>query len=412
MNALEKTINKILDSVLGIIIFIVSLAAFYLPYEAEIIPEVLKVLPYVRYVCGAVLIVAFFLLYISRMRVFRDNWFLVPLILFLGVLVYSTFLNGTDMQGALGSKGVVALFAVLTVAVFFRVNPKKYLLIAFFMFLAVNILNTYCIFRFWGTGLWEVWHVSRNPLISIVGNYNGGIEFVLPMAVCGSAYAHRFGKWMEAVNYPAMLMSIVMAFKVDSETQKAAFLIILIFMVITDITIASRGFAKVVRWIFNPVLWLLATLGIYVTIVWMNLTEWFTRFGLSRSMHGRRKVWNMAIDWIGRKPVWGSGFENVDQKAQKIVGYAHCHCLFLEIPYMTGIVGSIFFAALIITAVVALLRCRNSRVALITSAMFLALCIANLFETYGITFFVLSLGLIYYISKTCGDEEGKKRKTR
>lgn len=410
MNRFENTLNKILNSPLGVIVFIASLVAFYPPYELEIIPQYITYVPYVRYICGGFLIISFFLLYISRLRVFRDNWYLLAACAFIASLLYSTFLSPTGyMEGAMGTKGMLSLFLLLSFAVFLRSGPKQYLLIAFFIFLAVNILNTYCIYHYWGVGLWEEWQVYRHPVISIVGNYNGGVEYVLPMAICGSAFAHKYGRWLDFINYPAMIMSLIMAFKVDSETQKVVYVVILLFMILGNICMASVGFARVIRWILNPVVLVAVNLYVYVTVIWMNLTGWIARLGVDTGFHGRRHVWDMAISWIRVNPIWGSGFESVDSKAVKITGYAHCHSFFLEIPYMTGIIGCLICLAMLTIVIVAIIRCRHSAMALMMSGMLFALCMTNLFETYGATFFVFVLGMICYVCKCCGAEPERRR---
>ena len=143
MNTFEITIRKILDSAAGILLFIVSLAAFYMPYEIRIIPAVAQALPMARYILSGLLLIAFFLLYGSSLTVFRGNWALWAAAGFVGVLIFSTVMNGGDLEGALGTYGLAGLFLVMDIAVFFKVNPKKYLLIAFFLLLLVNIANTY-----------------------------------------------------------------------------------------------------------------------------------------------------------------------------------------------------------------------------------------------------------------------------
>ncbi len=399
MNAVERTTKKVLNSILGMIIFLVAQAAFYLPTEVEMIPEVQQYLPYARWITGGFLIIAFLVLFCSRVRVFRDNWYLFASVVFIGILIYSTYINETDMEGALGSKALAAVFLLLNLAVFFSVNPKKFMLIAFFLFLAINIVNTYTVFKYFGIGMWEEWHVYRNEFYSLVGNYNGGVEFVLPMAICGSAYAHRFGAWIEFLNYPAMAMSVIMAIKCNSLTQIVVFCVILAFMIVGDICIASKRFARFIRLLLNPIVLIGVDIAAYVAIIWMNITDPVSKLGFDPGFHGRRHIWDMAIDWIHQKPVWGNGLETVVDKSQKIYGYAHCHSWFLEITYMTGIIGTAAALIMIIIVIVQLCRTKNNRLSFILSGMYFAVCLTNLFETYTVTFFVLSLGLIYYLAK-------------
>ena len=412
MKAVENTINKILNSALGVVIFILTMVSFYLPYEVEICPQVLMVLPYFRYATGILILIAFFVLYISRTRVFRDNWYLLAACLFIGVLIWSTFRNYGDTQGVLGKYGLTSIFAILNMAVFLRVNPKRYLLIAFFWYLILNIANTYCLFHFWGVGLWEEWGVYRSELITLVGNYNGGVEFVLPMAVCGSAYAHRYGKWLEFVNYAAMIMSLAYALKCDSLTQIYVFATIMAFMVLGDICMISKGIAKVVRWILNPMVLIGSNALVYVTVIWLGRTQLFANLGIDTDFHGRRHIWDMAIDLIHQKPLLGHGLEDVNTVASKIYGYAHSHSFFLHAHYMTGIVGTLLIVAMLVIVTISWFRVKNDRLAYVMSFMAGCLCLTNLFEMYTVPFFVYTLGIIYYIGKTDKPDEGKRRISR
>ena len=191
-NKVEFYTTKLLNSAAGVLLFLVSMAAFYLPYEVRIIPVVKQYLVPVRLVCAGLLILALFFLYCSSLTFFRGNWALLAACAFVGVLIFSTRMNGGDMENALGTYGLAGVFLVMTIAVFFRVNPKKYLLLAFFLLLAANIANIYTVYHYWGVGMWEEYGLYRNIFFTLVGNYNGGIEYVLPMAICGSAYAARY----------------------------------------------------------------------------------------------------------------------------------------------------------------------------------------------------------------------------
>ena len=384
------------------ILFIISLAAFYLPYEISIIPSVIRILPYFRYICGGLMIIYFFLLYAGSLRVFRDNWYLWASAAFIAVLIYSTYINQADMESALGNKGIAAFFLVLIVAVFFKVDAKTFLLTGFFLLLLVNIANTYTVFAYEDVGMWYEWETWKDVHYSLVGNYNRGVEYVLPMAVCGSAYAMRYGKWLEFLNYPAMIMSIIMAWKCDSQTQIIVFAVILAAMIIGDIAMASKVFAKILR-IFNPVIMVGLDAAIFIAVVLLNKTNWVEKIGLDPEFHGRRHIWNMALEWIHEKPVWGSGLETVYVKSSKIVGYAHCHSWFLDVAYMTGIVGSLCVIGMLVAVVIAIWRQKHDRLAYILSMMAFALCLTNLFETYTVTFFVFTLALIYYAAK-CGSD--------
>ena len=406
MNKVEQITTDILNSILGILVFVVSLLAFYLPYEIRIIPQVQEHLTTVRIVCAAILIVAFLFLYGSSFTIFRGNWALVAAVGFIGVLIFSTKMNGGDMSSALGTYGLAGIFLVMDIAVFFKVNPKKYILLAFIILFIISMVNVYTVYHYWGVGMWEDYGNYRNVYYSLIGNYNGGIEYVLPMAICGSAYAHRYGKWLEIVNYTAMTANLFMAFKCDSLTQEVTFAAMLAFMIMGDIMMLSKGFAKIIRIICQPIILAAVDFALFVSIVVINKTNWVAAIGLDPDFHNRRHIWNMSMDWIRANPIWGSGQETVAAEATKITGYAHSHCTYLEVAYKTGFVGSVCMVLMIAAAVVAIYRNRHDRTSYILTAMLFLFGLAAVDETYPMVYVLLCLGLIYYIAK-CTNETGK-----
>lgn len=415
MKKLNEIVTAVLNSFLGIILFVVSLAAFYLPYEIRIIPEVARVLPVVRYVCAGALLLAFFLLYISTLRVFRDNWALWAGTGFVLILIFSTVMNSGDMESAMGTHGLAGVFLLMDLAVFFRVNPKRYILLAFFFFLIINIANTYTVFEYClrrGDGMWETYGMYRNSFYSLVGNYNGGIEYVLPMAICGSAYAMRYGKWLEIFNYAAMIMSLIMAVSCESLTQIIAFAAILGFMLLGDIAMLSEGFAKVLRIVFQPVIFVAVDLVVFVSVIVLNRSNWVARIGLDPDFHNRRHVWNMSMDWIAANPIWGNGQETVGVEASKITGYAHSHCTYLEVAYKTGFMGSVMIILMLAAAVTAIYRNRHSRTSYILTAMLFLFGLAAVAETYPMVYVLLCLGLVYYIAKTTNETQSVQKRMK
>ena len=406
MNKVEQITTDILNSILGILVFVVSLLAFYLPYEIRIIPQVQEHLTTVRIVCAAILIVAFLFLYGSSFTIFRGNWALVAAIGFIGVLIFSTKMNGGDMSSALGTYGLAGIFLVMDIAVFFKVDPKKYILLAFLVLFIISMINVYTVYHYWGVGMWEDYGNYRNVYYSLIGNYNGGIEYVLPMAICGSAYAHRYGKWLEIVNYGAMAANLFMAFKCDSLTQEITFAAMLAFMIMGDIMMLSKGFAKVIRIICQPVILAAVDFALFVSIVVINKTNWVAAIGLDPDFHNRRHIWNMSMEWIKANPIWGSGQETVAVEATKITGYAHSHCTYLEVAYKTGFVGSVCMVLMVAAVVVAIYRNRHDRTSYILTAMLFLFGLAAVDETYPMAYVLLCLGLIYYIAK-CTNETGK-----
>ena len=307
-------------------------------------------------------------------------------------------MNGGDMESVLGTHGFCAVFLLLCISVFFRVNPKRYLLMAFFLLLAANIANIYTVYHYYGIGMWEEYGQYRNTFFSLVGNYNGGIEYVMPMAICGFSWASRYGGWLEMINYAAVVASLFMAVKCDSLTQMIAYAAILVFMAAGDFSFLSRKYAAVLRTIFQPLILIAVNLAVFVSVVVLNQTNWVAYLGIDPDFHNRRHIWNMSMDWIRENPVWGSGQETVAQEAAKITGYAHSHCTFLEVAYKTGFVGTVFLLLLLAASTVAVYRCRHHHLAYVLSVLAFLMGLAAIAETYPMEYVILCLGLVYYIA--------------
>ena len=410
MNTFEKNIRRILNGPFGVILFFVSAVAFYLPYELEIIPEVEKIRPYVCYICGALVLVFFFLLYCPSLRIFRDNWYFWVAAVWIGLFIYTTSVHDGVMSDILGYRGLSMIFYLMNIAIFFKVNQKRYLLITFFIFLAFSVANIYTVFAYEGVGMWVEYGKYKSEIYSLVGNYNGGVEVVLPMAICGSAWAHQYGKWLDIINYPAMAANVAMAFKCYSETQKIVYILIIIFMIIGTVAMFSKGFAKAVAAIFNGAVSAGIAIAIYIVIVWMDITGLVSKIGIDPGFHGRRHIWDMAIDWIKQSPYIGWGMESVDVRAVKTVGYAHCHSYFLDVTYQTGFIGTAIVLAMIVITVISIFRAKNKSLAFMLSGLMFCFCVPNIFECYSTPLFMLGFGLIYYIAKNSRDISSRIKK--
>lgn len=405
-NILENFMTSLLNSLFGVIIFVLSLLAFNMPYEFAIVPKVAALLPIFQRGCGALLIICFVLLYGSRLRVFRDNWYLLALAGFLAVLIYSTVINQVDLPGALSDSGLFALANGLLFAVFLKVNPRRYLLILFFVYFLINIANTYTVFATAGRGMWHDWQGYMDPTYSLVGNYNLGIMYVMPMAIAGTVWASKYGRWLQILNYIAIIMSMVMAWKCSSDTQLIIYGLMIVVLFLNDIMHAFKGLYMVLR-IFNSAVFIAIDLVLFYLVVMANKAAFIAKIGYEGDFHGRYNIWEVSKSWILQKPIFGNGVETLDYTASKWMPYTdagHSHCFFLEVPYKTGIVGTVIFAIMLVLVIIAIFRARNIHVKWLLSAMLGLTYLAGIVESYPVVFMITVLSLCYYIAHSDRDE--------
>lgn len=59
---------------------------------------------------------------------------------------------------------------------------------------------------------------------------------------------------------------------------------------------------------------------------------------------GRIGIWQSAIEFINQRPYLGYGFEDMEAMSEKFrLDISHCHNKFVDVIYMTGAVGFVFF---------------------------------------------------------------------
>lgn len=409
MNGVTKFTTSLLNSFFGVILFVVSCAAFFLPYEIRIVPQIAELLPKVQLVCCGILIICFLLLYASCVRVFRDNWMLWASVIFIALLIYATYINYADMGSALSDKGLLALANLLLFAVFFKVNPKRYLLIFYFIYLIFMAANNYSVFATWGTGMWNEWQTYLDDTYSLVGNYNLGIMYAMPVFITGSVWASKYGRWLEIINYLACFSCIWMAFKCHSVAQIIAYVVVLFVFILNDIMHAAPGFYKFLQ-IFNSAVLMIAVTILFFCIVVFEKLELLEKLGFDGDFHGRRAIWNNSMELIAQKPIFGNGVETIGTTASKFAETqaAHSHCFFLEVPYLTGIVGTVIFIAMIVICIIAVFRAKNIHTKWLLSALMGTTFLAAVVESYPTVFMIIVPGLVYYIAKKDREEELEK----
>jgi len=207
-------------------------------------------------------------------------------------------------------------------------------------------------------------------------------------------------------------MSLYMAIRCESVTQIIAFVAIMGFMVLGDIAMLSDGFAKALKLVFQPAIFVGLDLAAFIFVVVIDKSNWVQRLGLDPDFHNRRHIWNMAMDWIKANPVWGSGQETVAAEASKITGYAHAHCTYLETAYKTGFVGTVFLILMLVAAVVAIYRNRHGRVSYILTILLFLFGLACVAEAYPMPYVLLCLGLVYYTAKHTNETESAKDRVK
>ncbi|MCF0142931.1 MAG: O-antigen ligase family protein [Parasporobacterium sp.] len=410
MDKFHHVIVKILDSIFGIVLCLVSAFVFYVPYEIEIIPKWHNIFEIARPICLILLVIFFFLLYISGKDFFKNNIALFIGLAFLGYLIYRTWQTGGDMTEAMTTEGFYGIPLMLVFAIFIKTNPRKYLVLLFFLYAAVCAANIYTVFKYDGIGMWEVYEEYRNTVFSLVGNYNVGIRYFMPMVFCGAAYSYLYSWWLQPINYIMIIANIVMAFKANSDTQIYVFIASMAVIIVTDIIKAAPKSYKFFR-IFNGVTLAVLNLLIFAFVVPFNRL-WLGTIGPATDFHNRLYIWDGTMEMIKANPITGYGLEEVVTFASKFPGHnpAHCHCFYLELPYCTGLIGVVLFLALVVITLIAVMKAKKPGIRFLMGGLLFCVFLASIFESYLFSYCVMMLVMAYYISKFGVGERKRGRK--
>ncbi|MBQ3215649.1 MAG: O-antigen ligase family protein, partial [Oscillospiraceae bacterium] len=108
------------------------------------------------------------------------------------------------------------------------------------------------------------------------------------------------------------------------------------------------------------------------------------------------KTWGMAVDWIRQSPIFGYGYEWEALLISKFGGNntaTHCHNLYLDLLYRTGIVGLGAFLVMLWRCARPLKRHKHDSLSILLSfTLFLYLAVLFQMEAYfNLTLFYMLL---------------------
>ena len=290
----------------------------------------------------------------------------------------------------------VAIFTLLTTTYWqndMRSGLKTLVVILSFL----TYLNTLLLI-FFPDGLWEdpEWIGRGSPVRYLFGNQNQtGLVCILAITMqCIYSFAYKKGRFNLF-----LLLAVSMAVAMFHNSMTPAIGIVMMTVYI----LLNRMFKRTGVWfaVFTVIY-----LGLFMLIVWygseIDGVKWATKFvegtlNKDTTFSKRTIIWENAVKWIKREPLFGYGVQPPDWNDDHLDG-SGAHNLWVMLLLNSGMVGCFSFIAIMLMAVRNALRVKSA----VTTTAVISLCVIlvmSFFEAYSLVYVFLFLMIVYYSAK-------------
>ncbi len=223
---------------------------------------------------------------------------------------------------------------------------------------------------------------------------NNYVLFVLPTMFLDRIRLYQAGKKTDVLSIALYVMGFIGMFKSVASTSLIACMLFV-------------GFAVLLEWkkIPMPKLWVYVLIGVgaFILLVFFDFGSLLGNIlGVGDvTFTGRTRTWQTAVDWIAKQPLLGYGYEKEALMISKFGGNntaTHCHNLYLDICYRSGIIGlSLFLTTLFQCSKPLARRKRHPLSILLSFTVFLYLGVLFQMEAYfNLTLFYMLLMFCFH----------------
>ncbi len=189
----------------------------------------------------------------------------------------------------------------------------------------------------------------------LMGLDNSHSFFIIPLlpAALLCAGERRWPMWVQAALLALFTASVYITWSASGVVAVSVFILLFLLWKL-------KGSWRVC----NIGMYYAAIAAIFLLVVVLQTTGWFS-FLIRNVLHKdltlskRTPIWTAAIAYIRERPLLGGG-ELAYETARALLGGINCHNLYLQVPFDTGIVGSVVYLTLLGLVVKPLMRVRKS----------------------------------------------------
>lgn len=218
--------------------------------------------------------------------------------------------------------------------------------------------------------------------------------------------------------FPAMIFSVVRSLRLYDRLTVSSVLIcaastatvIFAFSATSVIGIAIFIlflFLALINWMpkfLNIVTYIAINIAYFFGVIILRVQEAFAfiivdMLGRDLTFTGRTNIWDSALEAFYKSPIFGVG-EIDNQASRDLIGATHAHNYYLNLLYKSGVLGFLFFFAILVICGVALYKNRkNGKIPFVVSGALCAFMVMLQSEAYyNIYYFFSILTLSTFIS--------------
>ena len=327
-------------------------------------------------------------------RSFKLDWGIILIFLVQALLVVSSIINKANVSYSV-KKLLMVMDIVLLTSKNLKSNAAGFIKSVYWLLyvcIAIHFVTLYV----YPEGIFTSYYEYQGTQIPYLKHWflstgNNYVLVVLPAFFLDRIRLHRRHSKTDLISLVLYLMGFTGMFKSMASTSLVACLLFV-------------GFAVLVEWkkILMPSLKVYTLLGIlfFVLLVFCDLGDVLGRLmgkpEGTMTFTGRTRTWGMAVDWIRQSPLLGYGYEREALLISKFDGNntaTHCHNLYLDLCYRTGIIGLGVFLVMLWRCARPLKRRKHDAMSIMLSfTLFLYLCILFQMEAYfNLTLFYMLL---------------------
>ena len=392
-------------------IFLVACAisVIFIPdYLSPLIANISKILLTLTMIISAIF-------YIKRGKVSKT---FIGIIVFWALIIITTLCNDSRGWQSLFRAAFSSIQICMTLENGFSVDRKKTLGVYSAVFVIIALLNSVTFFAFYN----DNWHYRGmytdgrgDPNYYLLGQDNGTIFYTMPAvllcAICDLEKKHK-------ISFFTIAATVVLLFSylwISSGNGIAAYILLLAGILLVNTKHVKTIYEKLK---INRVIAL--SLLIFIFIVFMRtenvITTTITQLlGKNLTFTGRTGIWDIVIDYISNKPLFGYGFLDYETR-NYMIPFGKAHNTFLQMIFNGGI-------ACLCTFLITIKNAYNDRKGstghlvkektLLILYMLIIMIVGN-FDFYidhSLTFLPIILAGIYYTSGARAISEGKRGDT-
>ena len=311
--------------------------------------------------------------------------------LYLGILFISTILNKASINRCISY--ILPIFSLyLLEEIWIDYNMKDFLSII------GNILSIYIVINLITVIVSPMLDGFSETLMSkyfFLGEDNRFIFVILPLMCILGIYDYLY---KNKISKKTKLVYLICLITLTYRWSVAAMVAILMLGLLNNLMIKHKN--NLYKYFNIKYIYILLSL-IYIAIVvfklqYKLLDVFELMFNKRQTIESRYMLWEWCFNYISKKPILGYGIEEILVLKSKFL-VNHCHNMFFQITYETGVLGLISYLLLFYELGKKIMNSKNKDIAKYSTIIIFIMLMLGMFDTLNHAYFFFMMFIIYKV---------------